>query len=183
MRVPLTTVGGVQAVFRMPPVIITKQTMRRHTYLYLTVLPLLLLAAGCTKLQIEPTIQEGIYGSVIERYGDWMPTIIGQYPKGGERPIQREVYVYEYTKMSDVKSFGYVHFDMDTMPTALVARTQSSKNGFFEIALPAGTYSVFIEDEGKLYSDQIDGQGGLNPITVKQGEAREVTLVLDHAVY
>ena len=157
--------------------------MRRHTYLYLTVLPLLLLAAGCTKLQTEPTIQEGIYGSVIERYGDWMPTIIGQYPKGGERPIQREVYVYEYTKMSDVKTFGYVHFDMDTMPTALVAWTQSSKNGFFEIALPAGTYSVFIEDEGKLYSDQIDGLGGLNPITVKQGEAREVTLVLDHAVY
>ena len=183
MRVPLTTVGGMQAVFRMPPVIIIKQTMRRHTYLYLTVLPLLLLAAGCTKLQTEPTIQEGIYGSVIERYGDWMPTIIGQYPKGGERPIQREVYVYEYTKMSDVKSFGYVHFDMDTMPTALVARTQSGENGFFEIALPAGTYSVFIEDEGKLYSDQIDGLGGLNPITVKQGEAREVTLVLDHAVY
>ena len=182
MRVPLTTVGGEQAVFRMPPVIIIKQTMRRHTYLYLTVLPLLLLAAGCTKLQTEPTIQEGIYGSVIERYGDWMPTI-GQYPKGGERPIKREVYVYEYTKMSDVKSFGYVHFDMDTMPTALVARTQSSKNGFFEIALPAGTYSVFIEDEGKLYCSSGDGQGGLNPITVKSGEAHEVTLVLDHAVY
>ena len=92
MRVPLTTVGGVQAVFRMPPVIIIKQTMRRHTYLYLTVLPLLLLAAGCTKLQTEPTIQEGIYGSVIERYGDWMP-MLGQYPKGGERPIKREGWV------------------------------------------------------------------------------------------
>ena len=68
MRVPLTTVGGEQAVFRMPPVIIIKQTMRRHTYLYLTVLPLLLLAAGCTKLQTEPTIQEGIDGSVIEPF-------------------------------------------------------------------------------------------------------------------
>ena len=49
--------------------------------------------------------------------------------------------------------------------------------------LPAGTYSVFIEDEGKLYCSIGDGQGGLNPITVKSGEAREVTLVLDHAVY
>ena len=158
--------------------------MRLRTAFFSLTFLLSILTAGCTKLQTEPTIREGIYGFVIERYGDWMPTY-GYNPNRGERPVQREVYVYEKTNNADllaIKVYG-PKVDPKVMPTACVARSASSRNGFYEIPLPAGEYSVFILEDGGLVQSYSDGQGWLSPVTVEKGERRELPLVLDHAVY
>ena len=124
-----------QAVFRLPPVIIIKQTMRRHTYFYLTVLPLLLLAAGCTKLQTEPTIQEGIYGSVIERYGDWMP-MLGQYPKGGERPIKGKYTYMSIRNPSTMSISTWIRCRRPWSPGRSPARMDSLRYRFLPARIP-----------------------------------------------
>lgn len=121
----------------------------------------MLLASSC-----EKTINEGIYGTVKERYGDWMPG--SNPPDHGERPIVCEIYAYEYSPSSDY------------LQAPLVGTATSNKKGFYEIALAPGTYTVFVLDptNGKL----VNANYG-NTVTVEEGKAVELNIMLNHAVY
>ena len=123
----------------------------------------MLLASSCEKV----TITEGIYGTVKERYGDWMPVIDG-YRDHGVRPFECEIYAYEYSPSSDY------------LQAPLVGTATSNKKGFYEIALAPGTYSVFVLDptNGKL----VNANYG-NTVTVEEGKAVELNIMLSHAVY
>lgn len=70
----------------------------------------------------------------MERYGDFMP---GANREHGERYVSRELYVYEYTLPSQI-TFTTPYWDArevtpDTMPTRLIAKTKSFRNGFYQI--------------------------------------------------
>lgn len=121
----------------------------------------MLVATSC-----EKTINEGIYGTVKERYGDWMPG--SNPPDHGERPIVCEIYAYEYSPSSDY------------LQAPLVGTATSNKKGFYEIALAPGTYSVFVLDptNGKL----VNANYG-NTVTVEEGKTVELNIMLNHAVY
>lgn len=121
----------------------------------------MLVATSC-----EKTINEGIYGTVKERYGDWMPG--SNPPDHGERPIVCEIYAYEYSPSSDY------------LQAPLVGTATSNKKGFYEIALAPGTYTVFVLDptNGKL----VNANYG-NTVTVEEGKAVELNIMLNHAVY
>lgn len=79
---------------------------------------------------------------------------------------------------------------MDTVPnynylktkTNLVAQTTSDANGYFETELPAGTYSVFVEDDGKEYCNFSGGLGGQCQVTVTDGLA-EFNANIDKTAY
>ena len=143
---------------------------------------LLLTVASCTKADTL-TITEGVYGTVVERYGNWAP-IIGSTHELGFRYLQRAVYVYERTNCQDLgDASGWGRLTPDNIPTRLIARTRSSRSGFFQIQIPPGEYSIFILEEGKLYYHITDGEGGIQPLTVEPGETTEIELILDHAVY
>ncbi len=130
---------------------------------------------------------QGIYGIVVERYGNWMPPIDPNDSSLGERPIIRKVCVYEYTTIFDLDSATqhdcYTYFPIDKMPKPLVASTISNEKGFYEIPLEPGKYSVFLLEDGKMYANEGDGYGGFCPVTVNAGSKSEMNLVLDHAVY
>lgn len=136
------------------------------------------LMTSCTK---EPSITQGVYGTVIERYGDWMP---GSTADHGERPIACEVYVYEYTMLSDFGDGISVNYPIDAMPKPFVAKITSNAKGFYEINLAPGTYSIFLLDDGKLKAGNgLDDVGGITPVTINSDEKIELQLVLNHAVY
>ena len=123
----------------------------------------MLLASSC-----EKTINEGIYGTVKELYGDWMPWVGSNPPDHGVRPIVCEIYAYEYSPSSDY------------LQAPLVGTATSNKKGFYEIALAPGTYSVFVLDptNGKL----VNANYG-NTVTVEEGKAVELNIMLHHAVF
>ena len=136
-------------------------------------------------IYVTPTGMGCIYGNVVERYGDWMP---GANAIHGERPIVRDVYVYEYTKLSDFDSVTRhmcsTHFPISSMPKQLVATATPDTTGFYVIPLTPGTYSVFLLDEGRMYWHTGDGWGGMCPVTVDStGAVVRKNLVLNHAVY
>ena len=137
---------------------------KRITHALTMAASVILLATSCEKV----TITEGIYGIVKERYGDWMPWVGSNPPDHGERPIECEIYVYEYSPSTDDE------------PAPLVGTTTSNKNGFYEISLPPGTYSVLLLDptNGKL----VNANYG-NTVTVEEGKAVELNIMLSHAVY
>ena len=139
----------------------------------------ILLATSCEKYDIT----EGIYGKVIERYGDWMPIIDG-YNDHGERPIECEIYVYEYTRTRDFDQQYIGNYPISAMPKPLVGTATSDRKGRYQISLPPGEYSVFLLDnDGKLHADYGDEHGGLCPVKVEAGKVSELNLMLNHAVY
>ena len=141
-----------------------------------------------TALPSSPTITQGIYGTVVERWGDWQPHP-GSTVNAGETPIENDIYVYEYTTFSDFDSIysdinGVFYFPIEGMPYPLVATTTSASNGFYQIQLPTGSYSVLLlENNGKLYSCGFDSNWGIMPVTVDSGQVVRFNLVLDHAIY
>lgn len=51
----------------------------------------------------------------------------------------------------------------------LVKQVNTDSEGFFQVVLAPGTYSVFIVVSDNIYANSGDGQGGINPLTVVHG--------------
>ena len=151
----------------------------------LIILAMLSLIACEKKSDVEtpieaPTITQGIYGQVKERYGNWQPF---RDPDGtwGFRTIVRDIYVYEYTTLFDFDQRYYDYIiPADKMPKPLVATTTSKENGFYQIQLEPGKYSVFILDNGSMRANGDDENGGLQPITIEEGSLLRFDLLLDN---
>lgn len=125
-------------------------------------------------------IVQGIYGRVLFWEGDFMPT----YPEddsGGEvYPVMREVCIFEAVLHHDVE-WTYVELEpgyftnlATDVPTAFVAIARSNRNGYFEVELPPGRYSIFVRENGYYYSNLFDGAGYVFPVEVKEGEAEGI---------
>ncbi len=106
------------------------------------------------------TIQQGIGGRIWFWEGDFMPPI--GCDSGTIEPVSREVFIYELTSFDQVVPRG-VHSFYSEVKTQLVATVRSDENGFFEITLPRGTYSIFVKEDGRFYAfafDLSEGHGG-----------------------
>ena len=57
----------------------------------------------------------------------------------------------------------------DSFNTQLVTQVDTDENGFFQVNIPAGHYSIVIVENGKLYANVRDGQGGLSPFLLTGG--------------
>lgn len=122
-------------------------------------------------------IKQGVYGKVTLASGDCMPSAGPELEKkcfmGG---ISTKVYVRE---PASTKNMDSVYLKI---PTKLITVADSNNDGFYETELPAGTYSIFVEDNGKEYCNFDDGRGGKCLVTVKNGTIK-YDLQIDHAVW
>ena len=122
------------------------------------------------------TIDQGIWGHVLFWDGDFMPpppydgTITG---------LSREMRIHELASVDDVEPPGYDCF-YSAVYTPLVAVVQSADNGFFEVALEPGDYSIFSVEDGLLYANVFQG-GSIFPVTVEQGEAIRITFDITYS--
>jgi len=108
------------------------------------------------------TISEGLWGTIILREGNCMPTG-GSWNSCRYFPVQREIMVYEYTF------------------TKLGATTTCDEEGFFEFQLEPGKYSVFVKENGQLYPNVFDGTGGISPATVESSKVSKVYITINYA--
>ena len=129
-----------------------------------------------------PTITQGIYGQVRERYGNWQPVTDPNDKSHGYRSIERDIYVYEYTTLFDFDQRYYYIIPADKMPKPLVATTTSKENGFYQIQLEPGKYSVFVLDNGSMRANWDDENGGLQPVSIEEGSLLRFDLLLDNGV-
>jgi hypothetical protein len=130
---------------------------------------------GCNIQQVytdnakKVTITNGIWGTVSNIEGDCMPTVPACSSCCRNCPVQRTVKIYQYTLVSNgVTSDPYKVF-FDSFNTQLVTQVETDDNGFFQVEIPTGHYSIVIFENGKLYANRKDGQGGLNPFTLTTG--------------
>ncbi|WP_343854907.1 carboxypeptidase regulatory-like domain-containing protein [Fulvivirga kasyanovii] len=121
---------------------------------------------------------QGIKGQVLWFEGNFMPGP-GQSNKG--KPVQREVLIYEVTSMKNVIQEDQLYKEV---PSELIKTVETDENGNFTVQLAPGRYSVFTKEEDGLFANVFDGEGNVNPVTVKQGEMTELNIDINYkAVY
>lgn len=112
------------------------------------------------------TITSGVWGTVSNMEGDFMPMVPPCNSCGHHCPVQRTVKIYEYTLFSEgVTSEPFSGF-YDSLKTSLIAQVDTDADGFFQINIPPGHYSMMVVENGKLYANLMDEDGGINPFTL-----------------
>jgi hypothetical protein len=163
-----------------------------------TLIPILimtLLAGSCEKRCVEPptacdiqkarmdnsakvTITMGIWGTVSFMEGNCMPIVDPASTTCKHCPVKRTMRVYAYTNKAQASASGYGGF-YDSFSTQLIKEVETDANGFFQAALPSGQYTLVVVENGKLYANSMDAQGGLNPFTI-ENSTKELNLVMTY---
>jgi hypothetical protein len=115
------------------------------------------------------TITSGVWGTVSSMEGNCMPMVQPGISTCTNCPVKRTVKIYQYTLRSNAASSGTSSIFFDNFNTQLVASIDADEDGFFQANIPAGHYTIAILENGKLYANETDGQGGLNPFTLSTG--------------
>ena len=127
------------------------------------------------------TIINGIWGTVSLKQGDCMPTT-NKTPTCSACPTEREIRIYNYTTIQDIEPAAGNPSLAKSFKTQLVKTVIADDQGFYQADIPSGKYSVVIVEDGNLYFNVLDDQGGISPVTFSQGKVN-LDLVVDHAAY
>jgi hypothetical protein len=112
-----------------------------------------------------------VHGKVTFWEGDFMPPASGTV-----LPVRRPIFVFEKTPVAQtVQSLSGGSFYSFVL-SRLVDTTESGEDGYYQIALPPGDYSLFVlERSGDFYANEFGGVGGVyvNPVTVQANQTVE----------
>jgi len=127
-----------------------------------------------------PAVKQGLLGKITVREGNYMPG-----PNRNQAPAStaagkiasREIYVYELTNLSQVKSndgfFSHIK-------TRQIAKVVTGPDGMFQVALKPGKYSLFSKEPGGFYANMLDGDSNIYPVTVTENRLTLVDFVIDY---
>ena len=134
-------------------------------------------AENATKIKVT----DGVYGTVSFTEGDCMPVVHGGTDVSTCKtcPAKRTVKIYEYTTVDQATPRGRTTIFYDSFDTKLVKEVDTDNNGFFQTDLPAGQYTIVVVENGKLYANGWDGQGGIKPFTHTSG-AQNVSVDINY---
>lgn len=127
---------------------------------------------------------QGITGTITWLEGNQMP-MMTEDGKAAEKitpkPVKRTVRVYPLIKFSDLKMEEGLFTAGAGAP---ITEIESNENGVYSIQLSPGRYSIFILEEDGLFANIFDGDGNVNPVTVKENEWTLLDVVVNYkAVY
>ena len=119
-------------------------------------------------------ITGGIYGTLVKSEGNCMQTRTYNGPCN-QFPIKRTIVVYEYTTADKTKQTNNAFYEVYTRR---IATTTCDDEGFFELALEPGEYSVFVQEDGYLYANKFNAKGGIARVVVTTSDVSEFNLNL-----
>jgi len=125
------------------------------------------------------TITSGIWGTVSSMEGDCMPMVPPSTSSCKTCPVKRTVKIYEYTTPDQATPYNNSTTFFDSFSTQIVAEIDTDDDGFYQANIPAGHYTIVILENGKLYANGRDGQGGLSPV-IYSGEIQKVNLTMTY---
>jgi hypothetical protein len=122
----------------------------------------------------EPTIKQGVFGSITLPVDDPLPADDTEYTEDGTipsnnqsgdetvpteeddvYPVIRDIYFYPYTLIDSVRTFGPVdcYFPADFLPMKPVAIVRSNSDGYFQVPLDVGEYLYLVKEGNHYYMD------------------------------
>ena len=127
----------------------------------------------------ESSISQGIYGTVGQLTGNQMPRI-GQSP-AVPKPYPTTVFFYEPTNISQVIRVNESSPLYVSINTKILASVNTDSTGAFKIALPVGTYSVFVQVGQQFFANTFDIRNNISLVSVEKGKMTEVKIVVNNA--
>ncbi len=157
-----------------------KTSILIHSFLFI------LIAMAFSQCKAQKSNGQGVMGKVTWLEGNQMPTIKSEEelkdepvnPKG--MPVKRTLKIYPLTNMMDAKQEDGLYTSVKGEP---VASVETDENGNYSIELSPGNYSIFTVEENGLFANTFDGQGNIQPVTVKKGEWTEKDIVINYKAY
>lgn len=127
---------------------------------------------SCSRRSPKPKITEGITGVVCFSQGNFMP---GSSRRGGViEPVRRTIEIHAGTIDGVAAAAGQTFWT--SVPTPLIATVTSGDDGWFEVAVPPGTYSLFVRESGRLYANGTNGDGIITAVEVVAGTVARTRL-------
>ena len=140
-----------------------------------------LLLFQCAPYQPEG---QGVVGLVTWQEGNQMPMITedAKEEKNNKReiigePVKRTVRVYPLIKISDVTLDNGLFQSVAAKP---ITEIETDDNGEYAINLSPGRYSILTVEEGGLFASIFDGDGNIQPVTVKENEWTLLDIVVNY---
>ncbi len=131
----------------------------------------LILSCSSLKKVKSTSIQQGITGYITETKGNQMPS--PDLPTSSPKGIQTTVFVYEPTNITQVIREGNTPL-YTSISTKMVASIETDSTGAFMLALPVGSYSIFVKQGKGFYANLFDTK---NNIALFEVEADKLTTV------
>lgn len=148
---------------------------------FLSILCLVVSLVGCKPYKPEG---QGITGTVTWLDGNQMPMVTEDgkaTDKVAPKPIKRVLKIYPLIKFSDLRMEEGLFTAVAGQP---ITEVESNDSGAYSIQLSPGRYSVFVVEENGLFANVFDGDGNVNPVTVKENEWTLLDIVVNYkAVY
>lgn len=123
---------------------------------------------------------QGITGTVTWLEGNQMPMVTQSgdpATKSAAKPIQRTVRVYPLIKFSDLKIENGLYTALAEKP---ITEVETDENGKYSLQLSPGRYSIFVVEEGGLFANIFDGEGNVQPVTVKENEWTLLDIIVNY---
>ncbi len=145
----------------------------KHNLFILFLFSLTIWACSSVKKANSSTISQGFTGSITELTGNQMP--MKGAPPAVPKGILTTVLIYEPTNLSQVRRLGTAP-SYTAIASKLVASVDTDSTGKFAIALPVGSYSVFIKQGSQFYANLFDTNNNIALFTVEEGKLTTVNL-------
>lgn len=126
----------------------------------------------------QPRIFQGIEGHVYFVTGNQMPSpdLKPAKPKG----LKATLYIYELTNLNQVKKHEHSPF-LEFIPTKLIKRAYSDKDGHFKVSMPAGQYSIFVKKDSLFFANWFDGNNNIAPVKVLPDSTTKINIKVDYS--
>ena len=135
------------------------------------------IACSSAKKANSSVVTQGISGIVTQSTGNQMP--MKDAPQSVPRGIAATVLVYEPTNISQVSRIGTSPV-YTAINTNLVASVVTDSTGAFTVALPAGSYSLFIQLGKQFYANLFDTNNNIALFTVEEGKLTTARLSVNN---
>lgn len=127
---------------------------------------------------------QGITGTITWLEGNQMPMVTesgNPATKSTPSPVKRTIRVYPLIKFTDLKIENGLYTALAEKP---LTEVETDEAGKYSIQLSPGRYSIFVVEEGGLFANIFDGEGNVQPATVKEDEWTLLDIVVNYkAVY
>ncbi|MCC7431082.1 hypothetical protein IT568_09585 [bacterium] len=149
--------------------------------MFLKLFSLLLVFAliGCSHKPKFGTHFQGINGKVVFYKGNFMPGT--NKSSGTITPVERKIIVFKAIDATKKQAIDGVFYK--DLKAEKVGETVSDKNGNFKIGLPAGKYTVLVEEEKGLYGNGTDGNGILVPVDIFPNQETKLELKITYEAF
>lgn len=135
-------------------------------------------ACSSAKKTKNKEIKQGISGVIAELKGNQMP--MKGAPPNEPKPIPAAtVLIYEPTNLSEVTKSQISPILYTSINTKLVASVQSDSTGKFSVALPPGTYSLFVQQGKLFFANLFDSQNNIQLVTVEADKVTQFNITIN----